>query len=61
MARLETTRVGTTCIIAAATLFAVAVLLSTAAGPAAAYSGCDKYRFGSQEWWFCMSDKDGER
>jgi hypothetical protein len=26
-----------------------------------AYSGCDKYRFGSQDWWFCMSDKDGER
>ncbi len=36
----------------------VLVGLSTAAS---AYTGCDKYRFGSQDWWFCISDKDGER
>lgn len=34
------------------------LLLATTA---AAYNGCDKYRFGSQDWWFCISDKDGER
>jgi hypothetical protein len=28
---------------------------------ASAYSGCEKYRFGSDQWWFCVSDKDGER
>ena len=40
---------------------AVAVLAAALSTSAAAYNGCDKYRFGSQDWWFCMSDKDGER
>jgi hypothetical protein len=32
--------------------------LSTAA---IASSRCDRYPFGSQEWWFCMSENEGER
>ncbi len=40
----------------------LALFLSLAASqPAFAYSGCEHYRFGSQEWWFCMSDRNGER
>lgn len=39
----------------------VAVIITTAlSATAKTYSGCDKDRFGSQEGWFCMSDKDGE-
>ena len=38
-----------------------AILLLALSVSASAYSGCDKYRFGNQDWWFCMSDKDGER
>ena len=37
------------------------LLLAACTVNASAYGGCDKYRFGSQDWWFCMSDKDGER
>lgn len=27
---------------------------------AMAYSACDKYKYGSQEWWQCMADQ-GQR
>ena len=40
---------------------ATAMLAAALAGPAAAYPNCDKYPFGSDEWWFCISDNRGER
>lgn len=38
-------------------LVAVLILVGLST-TASAYTGCNKYRFGSQGWWFCVSDKD---
>ena len=40
---------------------ALALFLLIAGAAGASANRCDQYPFGSQEWWFCMSDKGGGR
>jgi heme A synthase len=40
---------------------AAAILTAALSTAATASSRCDRHPFGSEEWWFCMSENEGER